>query len=278
MSKTEIEWTDHTWNPITGCTKISTGCLNCYAEKMHVRQHAMRPDVYPEKFSEITFHRERVTPAWIKKQGWKPGDKVFVGSMTDMFHPDVLLAWRLYIWDVMKDHPEITFQILTKRPDRMNAAMEFLPYLKNVWLGVTCENQQAADERIPILLSIPAKIRFISVEPMLGPLNLISIDCDRLNIDGFYQINALSGENKDMGRPCTPVNKLNWVICGAETGNGARYMRPEWAFNLYDQCKENGVAFFMKQFSKPKTFKQTFENLDRATELLKIRQFPDVKP
>ena len=180
MSKTRIEWTEHTWNPMSGCTKISDGCKNCYAEKMANRLKAMGVKGYENGFA-VTLHPEKLREPLERK---KP--TMYFVSMGDLFHEDVPFEFIYKIWVVMINSSQHTFQVLTKRPDRMfefirayapvramtgeTYGADFLP--KNIWLGVTAENQEQADKRIPILLDTPAAIRFVSVEPMLSHIDL----------------------------------------------------------------------------------------------------------
>ena len=218
-----IDWTDHTWNPWQGCDKVSPGCLNCYMFRDKKR--------YGQDPSTLILSK---LATFLKPFTWKEPAKVFVCSWSDFFHKDAD-EFRDAAWDVIRKNPHLTFQILTKRPERI---ADHLPEdwpLKNVWLGVTAENQEMADRRIPILLSITAAVRFVSVEPMLGPVDLIDylwpphgtsmmemIDTDRYNI-------------------------LDWVIVGCESGSGARQMELDWARDLKNQCRQDDVPFFLKQ-------------------------------
>lgn len=218
MADTNIEWADKVWNPITGCTKISEGCAHCYAKLManrlrgrfgYDRANPFKVTLHPDKLLHPDF-------------GSKPC-RVFVGSMTDLFHLAITDQERLSIWRTMRDHPQHTFMVLTKRPEAaeifyMRCEEEGGADLPNLWLGVTAENQARWNERVPVLLRIPAAKRFVSVEPMLGPV--------------------CSGRFPD------------WVICGAETGAGARVMDPAWALNLRRECSSSGVPFFFKKWSK----------------------------
>ena len=242
MSK--IEWTEKTWNPISGCTKISEGCKNCYAEKMANRLKAMGTKGYENGFA-VTLHRDKLDEPLKRK---KP-TMYFVCSMGDLFHEDVPFEFIDDVFLIMGLCPEHTFQILTKRPERMReymlrkrpaAAIVTSRYIKkvqeyvhsdkvsqnlpNVWLGVTAENQEQADKRIPILLDTPAALRFVSVEPMIGGINL--------------EI----GENEHI--------KLDWVIVGGETGTGARPLRYEWVKDIQGQCEAANVPFFFKKWGK----------------------------
>lgn len=244
MSATRIEWADRRWNPITGCTKVSAGCAHCYAERM-ARRLAGRYG-YPEGSGfAVTFHENRLPlPAT-----WKKPCRVFVNSMSDLFHPDVRDAWRDRILDVIRKHPRHTFMVLTKR---IQAAAEYLDSRlipDNLWLGVTTENQVRADERIPVLLSIPAAVRFVSAEPMLEPVTL------------WPWLGAVA---ETFGTLRGPPGALAWVICGAETGPGARPMRLEWARDLRDKCAASSTPFF---------FKKAGPGIETPPDLM-IRQFP----
>lgn len=212
MGRTNIEWTDKSWNPVTGCTAVSEGCDNCYAKVMSKRfpnWNDFKVTLYPERLDEPF--------GWIKAQ------KIFICSMADLFHEDVPFKFINKVFGVMHACENHTFQILTKRPERMreyiigHSRLHKKP-LKNLWLGVTAENQQRADERIPLLFDIPAAVRFVSVEPMLGPVDL------------------------------QDYNELDWVICGGETGAGSRTMEPEWVLSLQKQCKTYHIPFFFKSW------------------------------
>lgn len=256
--KTKIEWATHTWNPVTGCTPISEGCEHCYAARM-VKRLAGRCG-YPkdDPFRPGTFHADKLNdPLKIKKPSL-----FFVCSMGDLFHEavkDELIDMAFAVMATAKHH---TFILLTKRPQRMlnyctgGWQPRLIPHLRmlektpedegvslhtrnmalpNVWLGVTAENQARADERIPILLSIPAAVRFVSVEPMLGPVDL--------NRAGAIWADMNGSIRPEYQQPCRTID---WVICGGETGPGARPMHPDWARSLRDQCKSASVPFFFK--------------------------------
>ena len=170
MADTKIEWADKVWNPVTGCTPISEGCEHCYAERMAKRLAGRFGYPEDEPF-RVTYHEDKLT----EPSSWKSPKRVFVCSMADLFHEDVSFDYLYRVFSVMGECPQHTFMILTKRPERMKAFFDghqILDYIPYVWLGVTCENQARADERIPILLQIPAAVRFVSLEPMLGPVDL----------------------------------------------------------------------------------------------------------
>lgn len=222
---TKIEWCDETLNPIKmRCTKVSEGCRHCYAERLLSRNlpglsgypASGEPPRLDLKELEKPFH-------------WKKPRRIFVESMGDLFHEDVPIEYLKQVLFNMMHCPQHTFMVLTKRPERMADFMCEYHIVRNIWLGVTAENQRTADERIPVLLSIPAAVHFVSVEPML----------EKVDLD-------LCGAN--YGRDSLN-EKTNWVICGAETGMGARCMRPEWALDLLEQCDTAGVPFFFKKWS-----------------------------
>lgn len=240
--KTGIEWTDATWNPVTGCTKVSAGCDHCYAETIAHRFTGSK--AYPNGF-QVTLRPERLD----QPLRWKRPRRIFVNSMADLFHDDVPDEYIAQVFAVMAAAPHHTFQVLTKRHARMRSLLNsdgFLDAvteadgregycataglttytwpLPNVWLGVSTENQKWANIRIPALLDIPAAVRFISAEPLLGP-----IDLDAIPVRG---------------------PDLDWVIVGGESGPGARPMHPDWARSLRDQCTAAGVPFLFKQWGE----------------------------
>jgi len=223
MAETKIEWATHVWNPVTGCTKVSEGCRNCYAETMARRF----PKLYPDGFGKVTLHNERLE----QPLHWRKPARIFVSSMGDLFHEDVPIPYIEMVLDVMAQANWHTFLVLTKRPLRMQTAIGTLilnpdtgrPF-PNVWLGVSVENQATADERIPNLFQTPAAKRFISAEPLLGPVDLKN---------AF----AFSSDS----------SSLDWVIVGGESGPKARPMHPDWARKVRDDCVAAGVAFFFKQ-------------------------------
>jgi len=221
MATTSIEWTDKVWNPVTGCTKVSQGCKHCYAETIANRFWGER------KFTDVRCHPERLEDP-LK---WRKPSRVFVNSMSDLFHPDVPLVFVAEVFQVMKMASLHTFQILTKRPDRMLEFCKNWTILPNVWLGVSVEDQRRANERIPLLLQTPAAVRFVSCEPLLEHVDI-------------YQ---WLGGQRDIQPPHPYNGGLSWVICGGESGPHARPMHPDWARSLRDQCVTVGVPFFFKQ-------------------------------
>lgn len=225
MASTKIPWATKVWNPITGCEKESEGCAECYAEKFAKRLKNMPNPKVSEKYKngfKPTCHPEALS----EPETWKKPQRVFVGSMGDLFHDDISFEFITKVFAVMVMHPKHTFMLLTKRPQRMKEFIDWvnpncLIDLKNIWLGVTAENQERAAERIPILLEIPAAVRFVSVEPMLG------------------QVNFIRG-----------INQIDWVICGGETGSNARPLNGDWVKNLRDQCYVSETPFFFKQWGE----------------------------
>jgi protein gp37 len=314
-----IEWTDATWNPVTGCSKVSPGCAHCYAEALTLRFHPSAKPWTPENAAEnVGLHPERLDAPL----RWRSPRRVFVNSMSDLFHELVPDDFIDRVFAVMALAQRHTFQILTKRPERMQAYCSALtrerliecanlapdgteghagnpnittrsmrqwrrrwldddktvfarmarPPLPNVWLGVSVENQRWADERIPLLLQTPAALRFISAEPLLGPVDLrpLAPAAYRLlsryyGLDGFDE----SGSQPERARMGGYFPRLDWVIVGGESGPKHRPMDLAWARSLRDQCRPADVAFFMKQLggTRPGTA------LDELPEDLRIREF-----
>ncbi len=249
----KIEWTEATWNPIVGCSKISAGCLNCYAERMARR--LSKNSKTPQYAGLIdcggrwTGETRLVESALDQPFRWRKPRRIFVCSMSDLFHPETQDEWIDQVFAVMTFCPQHTFQILTKRADRMLEyfergqalgpdvnyvlhAMKFVCPLPNVHVGVTVENQDAADSRIPLLLQTPAAVRYVSVEPMIGPVDL----------DEYIKGTRWFASEWPMER------WLDWVVAGGESGPNARPMNPDWVRALRDQCVEAGVPFFFKQW------------------------------
>jgi len=214
--KSRIAWTDATWNPVTGCTKVSAGCKHCYAERMAKRLKAMGQKNYANGFGVTTQPHMLDVPL-----RWKRPRNIFVCSMSDLFHEDVSLDYILRVFETMRKAKQHRFQVLTKRSERMAWIAATIEWPPNVWAGVTTENQAMADKRIPDLLNVPAPLLFVSCEPLLGPIDL------------------------KMPRACLP--QIGWVIAGCESGPGARHMRKGWTRSLRDQCQEASVPFFLKQ-------------------------------
>lgn len=218
MNDTKIEYVDKTWSPITGCTAVSAGCENCYARRMANRLRGRYGYPQDEPF-KVTLHADRLDQPLY----WRKPRRIFVCSMGDLFHKHVPSYFMNEVLVRCVRQSRHQFLLLTKRPERMLKCFSTMEKIHpNLWLGVSVENQETADERIPILLQIPAAVRFVSVEPMLGPVDI----------------------NRDWH---TPV--IDWVICGAETGPGARPMDIQWAYSLGDQCVDADVPFFFKKDS-----------------------------
>lgn len=242
--KSKIEWTDATWNPVTGCTKVSEGCRHCYAMTFAERFRGV-PGHYFENGFDLTLRPDKLD----QPLNWKRPRKIFVNSMSDLFHERVPDDFIDQVFVTMALAPQHTYQILTKRPQRMlewfsrdpaDTDDALYPFrqkkwpLPNVWIGVSVENQKAADERIPLLIQTPAAVRFLSCEPLLGPVDL-------------FRAEGLSGGIVNEIEFSAHGN-IDWVIVGGESGRGARPMEEEWAINLRDQCQAAGVPFFFKQW------------------------------
>lgn len=223
----KIQWCDASWNPTIGCTRVSSGCNSCYAFQLHDQRHVAwkrgrwpdAPVQYHKPFSQVQVIAERLD----QPLRWTKPRRIFVNSLSDLFHDAIPAAFIYRVWQVMRDTPRHTYQILTKRPERMMLFVrEALPpkwrALPNVWLGVSVEHQAAADERIPLLVQTPAAVRFLSCEPLLGPVSIWRWTGD-----------------------------LHWVIVGGESGRHARPMDVGWADRLLNECDVAGVPFFFKQ-------------------------------
>ena len=207
-----IEWTEATWNPVTGCTKISPGCTHCYAERLAGRLQAMGQPNYANGF-DLTL-QPHMLDLPLK---WKRPRMIFVNSMSDLFHIDVPLDYIREVFRVMERAHWHSFQVLTKRADRLEMLSPQLPWAPNIWMGVSVESEMYRN-RIDHLRRVPARVRFLSLEPLLGPLH--SLD----------------------------LRSIDWVIAGGESGPGARRLEPAWALDLRDQCLRANVAFFFKQW------------------------------
>lgn len=236
--RSSIEWTDATWNCVTGCTKVSQGCKHCYAKRIWPRVYGDRP------FEDVRVHPERLD----QPRRWQRPRHVFVNSMSDLFHEDVPFEFLDRVFEVMLETPRHTYQVLTKRPERALGYIRWSRWttevqrlLGHVWIGVSVENQSTADERIPALLELPAAIRFLSIEPMLGPVDLRCQGCGTsTDVHAF----ECSSEAR------TPLAGIDWVICGGESGPQARPMSPAWARTLRDQCVAARVPYFFKQWGE----------------------------
>jgi len=207
-----IEWTEFSWNPVTGCTKVSSGCMNCYAARMAHRLQAMGVERYKSGF-KVRTHPD-VLDAPLK---WRRPRVIFVNSMSDLFHEDVPISFIKRIFNIMNQCPQHTFQVLTKRGHRLAEISAELLWTHNIWMGVTVENNEVVD-RVQNLLKCHSRVKFISCEPLLGLI------------------------------PHLKLRKIDWVIVGGESGPNARPMRKEWAISIRDQCIDAGVPYFFKQW------------------------------
>lgn len=243
MARTKIEYVTDTWNPVTGCSPVSEGCQNCYAKRMSQRLKGRYGYPKDEPF-RVTLHPDRLN----QPLKWKKSKRVFVCSMGDFFHEEVGIIFQSSVYDVIRKCPQHIFLFLTKRPRNALEILKEGSLLENVWLGVTCENQQQADERIPVLLQIPAAVRFVSLEPLLGP-----VDLGRLWLGEERSVDCGGCSSSPVrGQPYCPghdVGGIDWCIVGAETGPGARWMNPQWARDVLGQCRNAGVPFFIKKMS-----------------------------
>jgi len=212
MALSKIEWTESTWNPVTGCSKISSGCRHCYAERMAKRLKAMGQPNYANGF-KVTLHPDVLD----RPLSWNKPQMIFVNSMSDLFHREVPLSFILDIFDVMRKAHWHTFQILTKRSGRMARLNRRIDWPHNVWMGVTVESGRFIS-RIDDLRSTGAKTKFLSLEPLLGPIS-------HINLRG-----------------------INWVIVGGESGPGARIMDKDWVLDIRNQCINSETPFFFKQW------------------------------
>lgn len=213
MAQTSIEWTELTWNPVTGCTKISPGCKFCYAEVMSKRLKAMGVEKYKYGFKQVRTHDDALSIPY----SWKKSKVVFVNSMSDLFHIDVPLEFIQKVFAVMNENPQHVFQVLTKRSDRLAEISNELTWSHNIWMGVSVEDERVMD-RIDFLRQSGARVKFLSCEPLIGPLS-------GLDLTG-----------------------IDWVIVGGESGHNPRPMDPEWVLEIQDQCEKAKVAFFFKQW------------------------------
>lgn len=216
MAQSNIEWTGLTWNPVTGCNKISPGCKFCYAETMTKRLMAMGLEKYAAGFN-VRVHAEALNVPF----SWKRPKVVFVNSMSDLFHPEVPTDFIKAVFSVMNETPQHTYQILTKRSQRLLEVATGLKWTANIWMGVSVENEECT-HRITDLAATPAKTKFLSIEPLIGPVTSLHLD------------------------------KVDWVIVGGESGHKARPVRKEWIEFIREKCESTNTAFFFKQWGKPK--------------------------
>ncbi len=269
---TAIEWTEATWNPITGCSVTSPGCTNCYAMKLaggRLRNHASRAGLtVSTKAGPVWTGETRFNEEWLDQPlRWKRPRMIFVCAHGDLFHESVPDEWIDRVFAVMALATQHTFQVLTKRSDRMRDYLsrrksakpvttplgdgtlgehpfsDELQPPKNIWLGVSVEDQARADQRIPDLLETPAAVRWLSCEPLLGP-----VDLTMLHHDGITNIDALRGMHGVLQPMLAECDKIDWIVVGGESGPGARPMHPQWARSLREQCAAASVPFFFKQW------------------------------
>lgn len=214
MAQSSIEWTQMTWNPTTGCDKLSAGCKFCYAEVMAKRLKAMGIEKYEDEF-KLRIHEDEL----MKPYSWKKSKIVFVNSMSDLFHSKVPVSFIQKVFKVMNDNPQHIFQVLTKRADLLNEYdnQGLLSWSSNIWMGVSVENNKVL-ERIELLRNTGAETKFLSCEPLIGPLGKMNLEA------------------------------INWVIVGGESGRKPRVMAEEWAIDIKNQCQKANVHFFFKQW------------------------------
>lgn len=303
---THIEWTDATWNPITGCSVVSAGCKHCYAMKLagtRLQHHASRAGLTVEtKAGPVWNGQVRFNEGWLHQPlKWKRPRRIFVCAHGDLFHENVPDQWIDAVFAVMCLAPQHSFQVLTKRAERMRAYCtsphtlgrvlklvtdalagdgKVMAYheddgltgilLPNVWLGVSVEDQAAADERIPLLLQTPAAVRWVSAEPLLGPVDLLPFfdptgaccgremaSCPDCPAQAAWIHGPATVYAEDGSGYSAPT--IDWVVAGGESGTGARPMHPDWARSLRDQCAEAGVPFLFKQWGAWFPADQTIE-------------------
>ena len=237
MAQSSIEWTEMTWNPVTGCDKISAGCKFCYAEVMAKRLKAMGVEKYQNEF-KLTIHEDELATPYT----WKKSKVVFVNSMSDLFHKDVPIEFIQNVFRVMKDNPQHVFQVLTKRADVMLYYDKegWLDWSHNIWMGVSVENEEAM-KRIDLLRQSNARTKFLSCEPLIGPL------------------------------PKLNLKNIDWVIVGGESGRKPRPMKKEWVLDIKQQCEKKDVAFFFKQWGG--TNKKKTGNLLDGKKYLEMPEF-----
>ncbi len=288
---TGIQWTDETWNPTTGCDRVSPGCDNCYALTMAARLKGMGQAKYQRDGDPrtsgpgfgLTTHPDALDLPF----RWHKPRMVFVNSMSDLFHESVGSAFIAAVFDVMRRTPQHTYQILTKRHARMRSLAQTAVFgegwpLPNVWLGVSAEDQKWASIRVPALLETPAAVRFVSAEPLLGPIRLpFTEEYDGCTCgagpQGYYGMHERSCGTE----PGPAWDRLHWVIVGGESGPGARPMELAWARSLIRQCQEAGAAVFMKQLGSvaaadlnPYAPRSKGGDWDRWPDDLRVREFP----
>lgn len=234
MSESTIEWTEVTWNPTTGCDKISAGCKFCYAEVMSKRLMAMGQPKYRNNF-ELTIHESEL----IRPYSWRKPRTVFVNSMSDLFHKDVPTEFIKRVWKVMNETPQHTYQVLTKRAERIEELSSELTWTPNIWMGVSIENELVL-HRLEHLRNTGALTKFISAEPLIGPL------------------------------PNMNLKNIHWVIVGGESGKGSRQMEKKWVIDIKDQCRKFNTSFFFKQWGGVRK-----KQAGRLLDGLEYNEFPN---
>lgn len=321
MMPTKIEWTDESWSPITGCSLESPGCTNCYAMRLagtRLKNHSSRAGLTIEtKTGPVWTGEVRFNEQWLDQPlRWARPRMIFVCPHADLFHPSVPREWIDSIFAQIALCPHHTFQVLTKRSDRMRRYMndpatpariyelacdivvggergivliapgldaEKAPPgrrvqlgqwpLPNVWAGVSVEDQERAQARVPDLLATSAAMRWLSLEPLLGPVNLRSISTFRFR--GAEVLNGLSGQTSGMfGEPAGRLPGLDWAVCGGESGPRARDFDPAWGVDLLEQCEEEGVPFFFKQLGAKRDPKR-YKAFDTWPAGWRVRQWPE---
>jgi protein gp37 len=271
MAQSNIEWTDRVWNPVTGCSKVSAGCKNCYAEVMHKRLQSMGQEKYLQPFNQVKIWPD-VLELPLK---WKKPQKIFVNSMSDLFHPAVPFEFIAQVYDVMVRASQHTFQVLTKRPERVREffiwlackikwtghdsiptkskeLFDYLYFPDNIWWGTSISTQKDADKNIPELLKIPGT-KWLSIEPMLEHIDITGVYSK--NENGWLNIFPLNWKymHNGMNEPAKlKYGGINWVVVGGESGKNARPLHPEWVRSIRDQCEAapNDVGFFFKQWGE----------------------------
>ncbi len=233
MAQSSIEWTELTWNPTTGCSKVSSGCKNCYAEVMTRRLEAMGVAKYQDGFGKVRTHPATLNTPYT----WRKPKVVFVNSMSDLFHKDVPTTFIQQVFKVMNDNQQHIFQVLTKRSERLLEIEGDLNWTSNIWMGVSVEDEKVLD-RIDHLSGTGAMIKFLSCEPLLGPL------------------------------PNMRLDQIDWVIVGGESGHKARKMKESWVLDIQEQCTASQVAFFFKQWGG--------KNKKKAGRLLKGQTYDEM--
>ena len=231
MAKSKIEWTDSVWNPVTGCTPVGEGCRNCYAKRMWPRLQRMSPKYAGREFTDVQCHEDVLNDP-IK---WKKPRTIFVNSMGDLFHDKVGIGFVSEVFRVMRSTPQHKYIVLTKRASRMRFAFRMLDAPENAIFGVSCSTQEEVGRDMLILLSTPVKMRCMSLEPLVGPI--------------------------DMSRY---AQCLHWVIVGGETGPNARPMHPDWVRSIRDQCTATGTPFFFKQWGEWKHDDGSDDDIDNV--------------